>query len=455
MPVRLPLSGVRVLDASTVFAMPYAAALMADLGAEVIKIEPLHRLDQTRQAAWAVWPENEPGRRPWDRGGPFSVLNRGKRSLALDMSRDEGRTLFRELVCVSDVVLENSTARVMRGWGLDYPHLRELRPDVIMVSNTGYGHNGPWENYPAQGTALEPTTGISHFSGYAGDRPWKIAQSYPDFLATWHGLFALMAALRRRALTGEGQWIDLGMYQVGVSLQGEAMLDFAANGRRGERIGNRDASGALQGVYRCAGDDDWVALTVRSDDELLHLLDLLNGSWSDLGPPGTLADAVARHDEVDAVIGRWTQALSREAAIGALRTRGIASGAVNDARDLLLDPQLRARGFYEPLVHAPGTGVGMRPVIGRAWQLSGTPISIRRPPPPLGEANSYVLAELAGLPQERIQALKDARITGQLPPLEEPRSPVSVEELLRLGRIREYDPDYRAKLGLGEAEAES
>jgi len=434
--------------------MPYAAAIMADLGAEVIKIEALHHLDQTRSPAWSIWPDNDAGPTPWDVGGPFCTMNRGKRSLALDMSKAEGREIFKDLVRTADVVIENNTARVMRGWGLDYPKLRAVRPDIIMVSNTGYGHNSPWENYPAQGTALEPTTGISHFSGYAGDRPWKIAQSYPDFLATWHGLFAIMAALRHRALTGEGQWIDLGMYQVGVSFQGEAILDFAANGRRGERIGNREAGGAVQGVYRCAGDEAWVALTLTSDGAWRRMLHLLGHVWRESPPPATLTDAFARHEEVDVAISRWAATRSREAAAGELRSQGITAGPVNDARDLLLDPQLRARGFYEMLAHDPAAGGGTRPVIGRPWQLSATPIAIGRPRPPLGEGNAYVLSDLAGLAPQRFAELEAARITGQLEPLAESRAAVSIEELLRLGRIREYDPDYRQRLAIDGENAE-
>ena len=146
-----------------------------------------------------------------------------------------GVEAFKRLVAHCDIVVENYTARVMRGWGLDYEHLKELNPRLIMVSNTGYGHGGPWESVPVQGTALEATTGIPNFSGYRDGRPWTIGQSYPDFVSMWHGLFCVMAALRQRQETGEGQWIDLGMYAANVAMQGEAMLDFAANGRKGAR----------------------------------------------------------------------------------------------------------------------------------------------------------------------------------------------------------------------------
>jgi crotonobetainyl-CoA:carnitine CoA-transferase CaiB-like acyl-CoA transferase len=445
----LPLAGIRVIDTSSVFAMPYTAAILADLGAEVIKIEALQRLDQTRGSAWGLWPDNDPGDRPWDRGGPFCTLNRGKRSLVLDLSMEEGRSILCDLVRISDVLIENYTARVMRGWGLDYPRLRAIKPDIIHVSNTGYGHNSPWESYPVQGTALEPMTGVSHFSGYIGDRPWKIAQSYPDFLAMWHALFCIMAALRHRALTGEGQWIDVGMYQVNVSFLGEALLDYAANGRLGGRLGNRDHAGAVQGCYRCRGDERWVAVTADTDARWRALCDLVGVTiWNGAPPPATLAEAYARHDEVDAALGAWAAVRERDEAVAALRAAGLPAGPVNDARDLLLDPHLRARGFYELVEHAPESGVGRRPVIGRPWRLSRTPVSIRRPAPPLGEANAYVLEELVGLSAETYDRLVAQRLTGVLDAPAEQPNPVPLDEQVRLGRIHDHDPAYRERLGL-------
>lgn len=450
----LPLAGIRVIDTSSVFAMPYTAAIMADLGAEVIKIEALQRLDQTRRSAWGLWPDNDPGERPWDRGGPFCTLNRGKRSLVLDLSREEGRAIFRDLVRISDVLIENYTARVMRGWGLDYPRVREIRPDIIYVSNTGYGHHSPWESYPVQGTALEPMTGICHFSGYIGDRPWKIGQSYPDFVAMWHALFCIMAALRHRALTGEGQWIDVGMYQANVSFLGEAILDYAANGRLGGRIGNRDHTGAVQGCYRCRGDERWLAVTARTDDEWRALLNVIGcETWPQGAPPATLAEAYARHDEVDAVLAAWAAQHDREEAVAALRAAGLPAGPVNDARDLLLDPHLRARGFYEMVEHDPMTGVGRRPIIGRPWKLSRTPVSIKRPAPPLGEANAYVLQDLLGLSADAFARLVAERLTGELDAPPEPLVPIPLDEQVRLGRLHGYDPDYRERLGLEQTAA--
>ena len=247
---KLPLEGIRVVDLSRVFAMPYCGAYLADLGAEVIKVDTHHNqfVDTTRTLN-GPYPDNDPGELYWERGGTFQTLNHGKISVTLDLRSDDALEVLRELVSVSDVVLENFTPRVMRRFGLDYPNLKAVRPDLIMVSNTGYGHSGPWTNFGAMATALEPTHGTGAFMGYldvdadgrtsSGTVPNKIANSYTDFLASWTAQLAVLASLIHRAKTGQGMWIDLAMYQVGVSFLGEGILDYAFNGRRARRLGNR------------------------------------------------------------------------------------------------------------------------------------------------------------------------------------------------------------------------
>ena len=253
---RLPLEGIRVLDSTYVFALPYAGGLLADMGAEVIKVEGPGRPDVTRTGGYSgVFAENDMGEDWWNRPSTYNLIHRGKQSITLDMTDERGRDLFKELVTVSDVVMENFTPRVMRSWGLDYPNLRRLRPDVVLVSNTGYGHGGgPYSGYPAQATTQEATHGHCWITGYAGEGPAKAGASFVDFLSTWTALFAIGAALRYRARTGLGQWVDMGMYQAGVMFLSEYILDAAANGREGGRIGNRHpwrgAPGLLPGGGR-------------------------------------------------------------------------------------------------------------------------------------------------------------------------------------------------------------
>lgn len=442
-----PLTGVRVVDNSHIFAMPYLSSILADLGAEVIKTEPVDRRDQTRAGNpyFVVLPENEAGSRPWDRSGTFAVLNRGKRSMTLDLKQEEGREAYRRLVALSDVVVENWTPRVMRQWQLDYPHLREINPQLVMISNTGYGHSGRWSDSPVQGTSLEPMTGISHFSGYPDGRPWKIAQSYPDFVATWHGLFAVLAALRHRRRTGEGQWIDLGMYQACVGLLGEAILDYQANGELGGRCGNRDEyQGWVQGCYQTQGNDRWLAVTLRDDAEWARMTVLVSdeAGWRS-AVPTSLSEARERHDEVDAVLASWAAKRTLDQILPALRESGIPAGPVKDARDLLLDPHLGERGFYQAVDHHPETGIGRRPLITRPWQSNPARAWISSPAPRLGEANEYVFQDLLGYSDDEYSALVEARVTLRPEPVEDARPDLSIDDMVRGGRLREFDPSYR------------
>ena len=276
--LQAPLKNIRVLDLSRVFAMPFAGANLADMGAEVIKIDTCQPqfMDTTRTIT-GPFPDNQPGELWWEQGGTFQNLNRGKRCLTLDLRSEESQKIIKDLVGVCDVVLENFTPRVMARFELDFESLRANKPDLIMVSNTGYGHSGPWSNFGAMASALEPTHGTGAFMGYMeeeedgrlveGEVPNKMGNSYSDFLATWTALGALMAALLRRARTGQGQWIALAMYQTGTTVIGTGLLDFAFNGRRTLRIGNRHPFWSPHGVYPCQGRDQWVAIAVGSDEE--------------------------------------------------------------------------------------------------------------------------------------------------------------------------------------------
>ena len=274
----LPLEGIRVVDISRVFAMPYCGAYLADLGAEVIKIDTHYSefVDTTRTLN-GPYPDNVPTEDYWETAGTFQTLNRGKRSLTLDLRSEEGLQTLKELIGISDIFLENFTPRVMRRFGLDYPNLKQMKPDLIMVSNTGYGHSGPWSNFGAMATALEPTHGTGAFMGYLesddegrmseGLIPNKIANSYTDFLASWTGQLAVLTSLYNRHKTGQGMWVDLAMYQVGASFMGEGILDYAFNGRRTRRLGNRHEYYSPHGCYKCSGDDSWVVLVARDDYE--------------------------------------------------------------------------------------------------------------------------------------------------------------------------------------------
>ena len=460
----LPLAGLRVVDLSRVFAMPYATGYLADLGAEVIKVEACHLMDSSRGAG--PFPDNCPGELFWESGGCFQTLNRGKCGLTLDLRAESSREVLKQLVQVSDVLVENFTPRVMVQYDLDYPSLRRLKPDLIMLSNTGYGHTGPWSGYGAVASSLEPTHGSSAFMGYMdrdgqgrstqGSVPAKIGNSYTDFLASWMALYALMACLLHRQRTGRGMWIDLGMYQLGVSLLGEGLLDFAFNGREERRIGNRHHSMSPHGGYPCKGHDEWVAIAVRDDADWLALCQALNDTALVTDP--RFSDPVSRlhnQDELDAIISRWTSSRDQYEVMDILQVHGVPTGPVLDAKGLLADPHLRARGFFEATTHPTETGLGRREYIGRGWKLSACDVRIAGPAPRLGEANDYVLRELLGLSEDEIEEMRRCQVIGQEPIGYEPPVQVPLDSQVELGGMAGYDPNYANHLEKGSPSLDS
>ena len=449
-----PLKNIRVLDLSRVFAMPFAGANLADLGAEVIKIDTCQTqfMDTTRTIT-GPFPDNEPGERWWEQGGTFQNLNRGKRSLTLDLRNEESQQIIKDLVSVCDVVLENFTPRVMARFGLDYASLKAYKPDLIMVSNTGYGHSGPWSNFGTMASALEPTHGTGAFMGYMdpgpegrlveGDVPNKMGNSYSDFLASWTALGALMASLLRRSRTGQGQWIDLAMYQTGTSVIGTGLLDFAFNDRRIQRIGNRHPFLSPHGVYRCQGHDQWVAIAARDDADWVAICRAIG--QPELTSDAQFADPIARrqHQEtLDEIICAWTSRQTSYQVTEILQEAGLPAGAVLTAKQALTDPQYIERKFFETVHNPPEVELRDKGYVGRGWKFSRSEARIKGPAPQLGEANEYVLGELLGVDQTRMKAFSEDWTIGNLPEGGGAPRSVPLYEQVEIGSIVAYDADY-------------
>ena len=451
---RPPLENIRVVDLSRVFAMPFAGANLADLGAEVIKIDTCQaQFMETTRTITGPFPGNQPNDLWWEQGGTFQTLNRGKRSLTLDLRSEEAQSILKELVSVSDIVLENFTPRVMARFGLDYASLRAVKPDLIMVSNTGYGHSGPWSNFGAMASALEPTHGTGAFMGYLEDDgsgslreggiPNKVGNSYTDFLATWTALLSIMAALLHRAKTGRGTWIDLAMYQAGASFIGEGLLAYSFNGERTRRIGNRHTSMAPHGCYPCLGEDQWVTIAVRDDADWEAFCDAIGRK--DLAENPRLATLQQRIDlqgDLDGVVGEWTRERTSYEVMETLQGAGVPAGPVLTAGQALADPQFRHRGFFEKIRHPVETGLGTKDYIGRGWKFSGSRAAITGPAPLLGEANEYALGELLGLPQARLDILTEQDVIGTRPIGGNSPSQVPMGTQVELGWIAGFVPNF-------------
>ena len=403
----LPLEGIRVLDLTHQWAGPFAARFLADYGADVIKVESLGRVDSVRYAAF---PDNQPGDRPWNRGGYFHKQNRNKRSLTLDLGHPRGKELFLRLVATSDVMLDNYAPRVMRQFGLDYASLKEQFPHLIVVNMPGYGTGGPYENWVAFGTSIEGMSGISSVTGYSGGPPMRIGVAFPDAVAGASTALAILAALDARRRTGSGQHIEIAQREAVLTYLSEFIARAASGGEDPSREGNRDPVFVPQGVYPCQGEDTWVAISVRSDAEWQKFARALG-----LPERTEHSDAPGRRmhaDEIDGWIASWTSVRTSREAMLELQTAGIPAGAVLTNVELLSDPHLAAREFFVTVDH-PDTGP--HPYVGFPFKLSATPASVRRPGPSLGEHNKEILKHVLDVSDAELAELATAGVIGDRP----------------------------------------
>jgi crotonobetainyl-CoA:carnitine CoA-transferase CaiB-like acyl-CoA transferase len=408
---RRPLTGIRVLELSTAVAGPVAGCVLADMGAEVIKIEA----PGARTAAQTRVPppiEGAPDH-PWNRVPLFNELHRGKRLLALNIGKPEGREIFLDLVAQSDVVLENFSPNTLKNLRIDEPVLRERRPDVILVSMPAFGKTGPYAERGSYGPGIDAMSGLSHLTGYPDRPPSKPAQFFCDQNAGVTAALATMAALRYRARTGKGQYIELSMLEGEIQVIAPALMDVIMNGHVPMRMGNRDARYAPQGVYRCAGDDRWLALCVEDDEQWRALARTIGRA--DLAEDPAFATAEARHvrhDEIDAAIERWTARRSDHEAMRALQAAGVPAGAVQDVADLHRDPHLAHR---ETLTFAQHPEMGRFPHTRTAWRSARGHHGVSGPGPVYADGRNLALRSILGLDEAAIERLLAARVIADRP----------------------------------------
>lgn len=398
-----PLEGVRVADFTWVWAGPFCTLQLAHLGAEVIRVESSVRPCVTRMLP--PWPEGQPG---LNRSGYFNQYNQGKYSLALDLKLPEAVAVAKDLVRHCDIVCENFAAGVMDRLGLGYEELRAVRPDIIMISMSGYGATGPESGYVSYGPAQVPLSGLSSLTGYRGYPPMHVGVSYGDPTAGLHAAFAALAALWHREQTGEGQFIDLSQWETTIAVIPEGIIEYAWHGMQPERNGNRDPVMVPHGIFRCAGEQRWVAIAARDDAEWKQLARAIGRD--DLANDESLASLTGRLravDEIELAIEQWTTQHSPQEVTAILQSAGVAAFPCYDSRDLAEDQHLRAEGFFVELDHPE---VGRKLHLGIPWKLSATPCSIRRPAPLLGEHTDYVLGTILGYDRQRIDELRDSGV---------------------------------------------
>jgi crotonobetainyl-CoA:carnitine CoA-transferase CaiB-like acyl-CoA transferase len=372
-----------VLDFTWVVAGPVATRILADHGAEVIKLE------------------RKPGP-PGDRQrGLQGDLHRNKLSIAINMASARGIEIAQRLAAKSDLVIDNFSARVMRGWGMDYASLSKIKPDIICISMSGLGHVGPRASYVSYGPTLQALAGFTRMMAGESGEPAGYGYSYADMAGGYTGALAALIALWHRRQSGRGQFVDLSQFEALVSLIGPALLDISVNGRVQSPPGylSQEMAAAPHGVYKCrpsADDDDrWIAISVRKQPEWDRFVEAIGSPrWARSPEFRTLFMRIRKREQLDRHIASWTITQSAEHVMQLLQGVGLAAGVVSNGMDICArDPQLQSRNFWGTVRLPDGRQTN---VTGVPIKMSATPGSIRTPSPLIGSSNNYVLSELLG-----------------------------------------------------------
>lgn len=399
-----PLAGIRILDFGWILSVPHCTAWLGTLGAEVIRVESMSRLDLSRAGLYGG-ADGVPG---VNRSAGFNGLNYSKQSVTLNVATPEGAALARELAKISDVVSENFATGVMDRLGLGYEALRALKPDIIMLSGSTLGTSGPEREASGWGPNVGAYAGLPFISGYRDGPPADLGGIWPDYMIGTMMAFAVLSAVHHHRRTGEGQRIEIAMGEVVTATIPEAVLDYTMNGRERPRMGNRDEAMAPHDVYPCSGDDRWVAIAVATDEEWRALCGAAgHPEWAH---DPRFADAFSRHrhqDDLDRLLGGWTRCHTPEEMTHTLQAAGVAAAPVMSVFDLMADPHLAARGFVVEMDHPE---VGPRTVAGLPARFGAIPALAYTPAPCLGQHTGAVLGDLLHLNSAEIRRLQAARV---------------------------------------------
>ncbi len=406
------LAGYRICDFTGQLAGAGATRWLASVGAEVIRIE-----DPVERGTWDILrgaPPFKDERRGIEFGAGFNNHNVGKLGITLNLRTEQGKALLRELVAVSDVVTENFAAGVMERLGFDYEALRLLKDDIIYVSNSGFGATGPYREFKSWGPIAQAVSGLTHQSGLAGEDPAGWGYSYMDHTGGYYMAIGVLMALWHREQTGEGQWVDMSCTEAGASLHGADLLDWSVNGRsqRGpdRPSSTRSSSPAMapHGVYACAGYDNWIAISCRSDAEWESLRNLMGDDAPEAGGLEDLDARLGRQDELDAAIGAWAAAHNRWDLERDLQAVGVPAAAVRrPAERIDGDYATASWGLWPAVDHAAMGGVR---VDGQPVHFSETDWAIESASPLLGQHNQAVYCGVLGLSEAELADLVDAGV---------------------------------------------
>jgi crotonobetainyl-CoA:carnitine CoA-transferase CaiB-like acyl-CoA transferase len=429
----LPLAGVRIIDLAMGWAGPLATRQMADLGAEIIKVEGRAYPDWWRGSAYS---EVEIADRTHELPMNFNVLNRNKTGVTLDLTHPAGADILRRLVASADAVVDNYSQEVLPKLGLDYANLSKVKPDLVMVSMPAFGSTTPWADLRAYGTTLEHASGLPMVTGQPDWPPTMNHMAYGDPIGGLNSAAALVVALMHKKRTGQGQFVDLSQVECLFPLAAPWAIEQSINGKVGPRLGNRHPVFAPHGCFRCAGENAWVVIAVTDDAAWRALCDVIGRP--DLGAAPALASAAGRRsaeDRLEAAIGAWSRERSPDEAMQALQARGVAAGVARGFAELTqAEPHLAARGYWQT-IDRPHLGPHLQP--SPPFREDGEPYPVRTPAPTLGQSTREVLTRILGLSDAELDRLEADWVIGTEPiPLSQrrPRSAALLHAAARAPR---------------------
>ncbi|MCZ2110789.1 MAG: CoA transferase [Dehalococcoidia bacterium] len=417
----LPLAGVRICDFSAVWAGQTATMYLADMGADCIKVEnpgiwnPMTRAASPRLNGmtaqflppWMGGHPKEIGPRPWNNSPAFIHVLRNKKSFTVDSRTPEGLAVVKQLIAVSDVLAENLALGTLEKLGLSDDVIREVRPDIVILHMPAFGRTGDYIEGRGYGAHIDAAAGATILRGYREDAPESnVGVFIGDFWGGIHGAFAVMAALRHRRRTGEGQVIELAQVECSAQMFPQAALDAAWNGRAQGTIGNRSVEGFVpNGVFPCAGNDEWIAISCRNDAEWAALVRFMGSpSWAASETMETAAGRATEEDAIEQRVAEWTATRDCTPLFRDLQAAGITAGPVLSAKDAAEDVHLREMGAWTPLpatADYPATEFNAPP-----YRFSRSNVTLRTAPALFGEHNNYVFREVLGLAEDEIERLR-------------------------------------------------
>jgi len=400
------LKNIRVIDMSMGWAGPLVSMLLADFGAQVIKVEARGHLDWWRSGVSTP----DTGKKPYEQSSLFNTVNRNKYGVTLELTDPRCREMLLSLVDLSDVVIENFTPRVMKNLMLGYPVLTKQNPEIIMVSMPAFGLNGSMKDYLGVGTTIDCMAGIASLTGYEKGGPRLQPNAYGDPVGGLNGAIAVMMALRHRAVTGKGRHIEIALLESSIHHVAIPFMDYVMNKNIQQRIGNRHPYMAPHGCYKCKGKDQWVNISIGTDQQWESLCKVMDNR--ELMKTSLFSDALSRwhnQDKLNSIIEAWTLKYANKDIADLLQKANVPAGVLLNNQEIAESAHLKTRGFFEEIDRQY---VGKHFYPGFVPRFSKTPGKIRKAAPCLGEDNYYIFGSLLGMTEKEIKGLENSGVIG-------------------------------------------